>query len=108
MVGQRGVSVDLSTIYDSVQGFTTRFIDAARADRSPTSSRRRVDEPYLKINGSWHDVYRAIDEHSQIVDVYLSDRRNAEVKDDHPDLMDRLAVNSNSANRSTVPLGQVG
>ncbi|MDP9313747.1 MAG: transposase [Chloroflexota bacterium] len=36
-----------------------------------------MDETYLKIGGYWRYLYRAIDEHGQIVDVYLSERRNA-------------------------------
>ncbi len=74
---ERGVTVDPSTIYDWVQAFTPRFLDAARVHRSPIGSRWRVDETYLKIGGRWRYLYRAIDEHGQIVDVYLSDRRNA-------------------------------
>ncbi len=76
-LAERGISVDPSTMYDWVQTFTPRFIDAARAHRSPIGSRWRVDETYLKISGGWRYRYRAIDEHGQIVEVYLSDRRNA-------------------------------
>ncbi len=41
------------------------------------SRRWWVDETYLTIGGRWRYLFRAIDEHGQIVDVYLSDRRNA-------------------------------
>ena len=77
LLAERGITVDPSTIYDWVRAFTPRFIAAARADRSPVGTRWRVDETYLKIGGRWRYLYRAIDEHGQIVDVYLSDRRNA-------------------------------
>ncbi len=77
-LAERGVSVDPSTIYDWVHAFTPRFIDAARTYQSPVGCRWRVDETYLKIGGRWRYVYRAIDEHGQIVDVYLSERRNTE------------------------------
>ncbi len=70
--------VDPSTVYDWVQAFTPRFIAAAAAHRASLSRRWRVDETYLKIGGRWRYLYRAIDEHGQIVDVFLSDRRNAE------------------------------
>lgn len=76
-LGERGVSVDPSTVYDWVQTFTPHFIAAARTHRSAVGHRWRVDETYLKIDGRWRYLYRAIDEHGQIVDVYLSDRRNA-------------------------------
>jgi transposase-like protein len=32
---------------------------------------------YVKINGRWRYVYRAIDQHGQIIDVLVSKRRNA-------------------------------
>ena len=35
MLAERGVAVDLSTIYDWVQAFTARFLEAAREHHSP-------------------------------------------------------------------------
>jgi len=37
----------------------------------------RVDETLFKIGGRWRYAFRAIDEDGQIVDVLLSDRRDA-------------------------------
>src|SRR5918997_1588477 len=76
-LAERGVTVDPSTIYDWVQAFTPRFIDAARQHRSPVGTRWRVDETLLKNGGRWRYVFRCLDEHGQIVDVYLSDHRDA-------------------------------
>jgi transposase, IS6 family len=36
-----------------------------------------VEETLLKIGGRWRYVFRSIDERGQIVDVYLSERRDA-------------------------------
>jgi len=77
-LAERGVSVDPSTVYDGVRTCTPRFVATARAQRAAVGKRWRVDETYLKIGNRWHYLYRAIDEHGQIIDVYLSDRRNAE------------------------------
>ncbi len=76
-LAERGVQVHPSTIYDWVRVFTPHFVAAARAKRTPIGGRWQVDETYLKIDGRWCYLFRAIDEHGQIVDVYLSDRRNA-------------------------------
>ncbi len=76
-LAERGVTVDPSTIYDWVHAFTSRFIEATRAHRALVGQRWRVDETYLKIAGRQWYLFRAIDEYGQIVDVYLSDRRNA-------------------------------
>ncbi len=35
-----------------------------------------MDETYVKVAGKWRYVYRAVDQHRQIVDVYLSARRD--------------------------------
>jgi transposase-like protein len=76
-LAERDVLVDPSTIYDWVQAFTPRFIAAAREHRSPVGTRWWVDETLLKIGGRWRYVFRCLDEHGQIVDVYLSDHRDA-------------------------------
>ena len=65
------------SVYDWVQAFTPYVIDAARTDRTNVGKRWRVDETYLKIDGRWRYLFRAVDEHGQIVDVYVSNRRDA-------------------------------
>ena len=77
MLAERGVAVDSSTIYDWVRAFTPRFLEAARTHRVRVGARWCVDETLLRIGGRWRYVFRAIDEHGQVVDVYLSDRRDA-------------------------------
>ncbi len=76
-LAERGVAVDPSTVYDWVQAFTPRFLEAARAHRTRAGARWRVDETLLKVGGRWRYVFRAIDERGQVVDVYLSDHRDA-------------------------------
>ena len=38
---------------------------------------RRAADPAVKVNGAWRYVYRAIDQHGQVIDVLLSARRDA-------------------------------
>lgn len=54
------------------------------ADRRRSSPRRHavgdrwfVDETYVKVNGSWRYVYRAGDQHGQVIDVLVSSRRDS-------------------------------
>src|SRR3712207_3755796 len=75
-LAERGITVDPSTVYDWVRAFTPRFMAAARAFRAQVGRRWRVDETYLQIGGRWRYLFRAIDEHRQIIDVYLSHRRD--------------------------------
>src|SRR5919201_4623072 len=76
-LAERGITVDPSTLYDWVHAFTSHFIDAARRHRHPVGRRWRVDETFFKIGGRWRYAFRAIDQHGQIIDVLLSERRDA-------------------------------
>jgi IS6 family transposase len=76
LVAERGIEVDHVTIYRWVQTFTPEFIDAARPARHGTGDRWFVDETYVKVAGRWTYLYRAIDQHGQVIDVLLSQRRN--------------------------------
>ena len=37
-----------------------------------------MDETYVKVGGVWWYVYRAVDQHGQVIDVYVSRRCNTE------------------------------
>jgi transposase-like protein len=37
-----------------------------------------VDETYVKIAGTWRYVYRAVDQHGQIIDVFVSPKRDTQ------------------------------
>jgi len=39
--------------------------------------RWQVDETYVKVAGRWRYVYRAIDQFGQVIDVFVSPRRDA-------------------------------
>jgi transposase, IS6 family len=76
LLAERGISVDHVTIYRWVQTFTSEFIDAARPGRHAAGDRWFVDETYVKVAGRWFYLYRAIDQHGQVIDVLLSQRRD--------------------------------
>jgi transposase-like protein len=75
-LAERGVLVDLSTIYRWVQRFLPLFGEVARKYRAPVGPDWRADETYARIRGRWHYIYRAIDGHGQIVDAYVSPTRD--------------------------------
>lgn len=60
-----------------VQRFTPLLADAARFARHAPGDRWFVDETYVRINGAWRYVYRAIDQYGHVVDVLVSARRDA-------------------------------
>jgi transposase-like protein len=77
LLAERGVDVDHVTIYRWVQRFITPLvIEAARPCRHSVGDRWFVDETYVKVAGVWRYVYRAVDQYGQVIDVFVSKRRN--------------------------------
>jgi transposase-like protein len=76
LLAERGVEVDHVTLYRWVHRFTPLLIDAARPCRYAVGSRWFVDETYVKVAGMWRYVYRAVDQYGQVIDVYVSARRD--------------------------------
>jgi transposase-like protein len=74
-----GVTVDHVTVYRWVQRFTLEFIEAARPCRHVPGDRWFIDETYVKAAGRWTYLYRAVDQHGQVIDVLLSARRDLAV-----------------------------
>jgi transposase-like protein len=76
ILAERGIDVDHVTVYRWVQHFTPLLVDAARPCRHAVGDRWFVDETYVKVGGAWRYVYRAVDQHGHVIDVYLSQRRD--------------------------------
>jgi transposase-like protein len=75
---ERGIEVDHVTVFRWVRRFTPLLADAARFARHSPGDRWFVDETYAKVNGMWRYVYRAVDQHGQVIDVLMSRRRDAD------------------------------
>ena len=76
LLTERGIEVDHVTVFRWVQRFTPLLADAARPCRHAVGDRWYVDETYVKVASRWRYVYRAIDQYGQIIDVYVSARRD--------------------------------
>jgi transposase, IS6 family len=77
LLAERGVEVDHVSIYRWVQRFTPPLADAARPCRHAAGTCWQVDETYIKVAGRWRYIYRAIDQFGQVIDVFVSPRRDA-------------------------------
>jgi transposase-like protein len=75
---ERGIDVDHVTVYRWVQRFTPLLADAARFTRHAPADGWFTDETYVKVNGVWRYVYRAIDQYGQVIDVLFAARRDAD------------------------------
>jgi transposase, IS6 family len=76
LLAERGVEVDHVTVFRWVQCFTPLLADAARPCRHAVGDRWYVDETYVKVAGRWRYVFRAVDQHGQIIDVFVSAQRD--------------------------------
>lgn len=77
LLAERGIEVDHVTIYRWVQRFAPEFAEAARARQHVVGDRWSFDETYLRAGGTWRYLFRAIDQFGQVIDVFLSPRRDA-------------------------------
>jgi transposase-like protein len=78
LLAERGVEVDHVTVYRWVLRFTPLLAEVARPCRHAVGDRWEVDETYVKVAGHWRYVYRAIDQFGQMIDVFISTRRDAD------------------------------
>ena len=76
LLAERGIEVDHVTIYRWVLRFTRLLAEAARPCRHAVGDRWQVVETYVKVAGQWRYVYRAIDQFGQVIDVFVSPRRD--------------------------------
>jgi putative transposase len=78
MMAERGVQVDHSNIYRWVQKFTPKLEASFRRSGSkrPVGKSWRMDETYIKVNGQWKYLYRAVDKVGQRVDFLLTAHRD--------------------------------
>jgi len=77
LLTERGIEVDHVTVYRWVLRFTPLLAEAARPCRHAVGERWFVDETYVRVAGQWRYVYRAIDQFGQVIDVFMSARRDA-------------------------------
>jgi transposase-like protein len=77
LLAEPGIQVDHVTIYRWVQRFTPLLAEAARPCRHVVGDRWQVDETSVRVAGRWRYVYRAIDRFGQVIDVFVSPRRDA-------------------------------
>ena len=77
MMQERGVSVDHST----VNRWAIRFLPLLekifrRKYKRPVGSSWRMDETYIKVNGDWQYLYRAVDKQGNTIGFLLRAKRD--------------------------------
>jgi transposase-like protein len=76
MMGERGITLAHTTILRWVQRYVPEFEKRWSRYARTVGGSWRCDETYIKVNGRWTYLYRAVDKQGRTVDFRLSERRD--------------------------------
>lgn len=76
MMEERGVLVDHSTVSRWAIRFLPLLEKVFRKYKRPVGGSWRMDETYVKVNGDWKYLYRAVDKAGKTVDFLLTAKRD--------------------------------
>jgi putative transposase len=74
---QRGVVVSYETIRRWCAKFGQAYANQLRRRRAQPGDRWHLDEVFIRINGTIHYLWRAVDQHGTVLDILVQPRRNA-------------------------------
>jgi putative transposase len=77
MMSIRGALVDHATLQRWVIRFVPLIDKAVRSRKKPVGSSWRMDETYVKLNGNWIYLYRAVDSLGNTIEFLLRKHRDA-------------------------------
>jgi len=75
MMGERGITMAHTTILRWVQYYTPEFQKRWNRFARTVGGSWRMDETYIRVNGEWMYLYRAVDKAGKTVDFYMSRKR---------------------------------
>jgi len=76
LMEERGARVDHSTVQKWVVHFSPQLENAFRKRKKPVGSSWKMDETYVKANGKWGYLYRAVDKEGNTIDFMFSEKRD--------------------------------
>jgi transposase, IS6 family len=76
MMEERGLFLSHTTIFRWVMEYSPILNRGLRKYLRKTSDSWRVDETYIKVNGVWTYLYRAVDQCGDTIDFWLSKNRD--------------------------------
>ena len=77
MAGIRGAAIDHATLQRWLIRFVPLIDKEVRKRKRPAGSSWRMDETYIKINGKWVYLYRAVDSYGNTIEFLLRKYRDA-------------------------------
>jgi IS6 family transposase len=78
LLEERGLEADHTTVWRWVQRYGPELEQRLRRHLKPTNKSWRVDETYVRVEGRWCYLYRAIDSAGATIDFLLSAKRDAD------------------------------
>ena len=109
MMQERGVAVDHSSINRWAIRFLPLLEKVFRKHKHAVGTSWRMDETYIKVNGAWKYLYRAVDKQGQTVDFPLTAKRYAaaarrffEKAIRHNTVSDKVTMDKSGANQSAL------
>jgi transposase, IS6 family len=78
LLTERGLEADHTTIWRWVQRYGPELEQRVRRYLKPTNKSWRADETYIRVQGRWCYLYRAIDSAGATIDFVLSALRDAD------------------------------
>jgi len=76
LLAQRGIVVTSETVRQWCFKFGQTYANELRRRRPRCGDTWHMDEVSLKINGKTHSLWRAVDQHSNVLDILVQSRRN--------------------------------
>ena len=76
MMAQRGVVVSHETVRQWCSKFGQTYANGLRRRRPCLGDKWHLDEVFIKINGKTHYLWRAVDQHGNVLDILVTSRRN--------------------------------
>ena len=73
---ERGVRIDHSTVQKWVVHYSPQLEQSFRSHKKLTGTSWRMDETYIRVNGKWVYLYRAVDKEGNTIDFMLSETRD--------------------------------
>ena len=109
MMEEHGVEVDHSTLNRWVVKYVPLLDQQFRTRKCLVGSSWRLDETYVKVKGSWKDLYRAVDKTGATVDFLLTARRDRKAAlrflrkaIGHHGVPEKITIDKSGANKAAI------
>jgi putative transposase len=76
LMAARGIVLTYETVRQWCRKFGQQYANQVRRRRAQTGDKWHLDQVFLKISGKQHYLWRAVDQHGNLLDILVQSRRN--------------------------------